>query len=154
VTIQEFLKTVPLFHELSDEDLAQILMVGLTRRYPAGTTILSEGTPGGQLHIIHQGEVRISKLVPGAGEEALTILGPADLFGEVEMFDQSPCSASAFAHTDCEIFSIPHREVQALIRAHPELAARFLWAFGRTLASRLREMNQKIAALFAMSRVF
>lgn len=152
--IQEFLKTVPLFRELDDDELAQVLMVGAVKRYAAGTLILTEGAPGGQLLVIHEGQVRISKTIPGAGEEALTILRPGEFFGEVEFFDGAPSSAHAIAHTDCEILTIPHREVKALMLSQPELSAKFLWAFARTLAARLREMNQKIATLLAISRNF
>ena len=152
--IQPFLKTVPLFRELDDDELAQVLMVGMVKRYPAGSVILTEGAPGGQLHIIHQGQVRISKVVPGVGEEALTILSPGDFFGEVEFFDGSPASAHAIAHSDCEILGIPHREVEGLMQSRPALSAKFLWAFGRTLARRLRDTNQRMASLLAISRAF
>ena len=40
------------------------------------------------------------------------------------------------------------------MRTRPELAAKFLWAFARTLAARLRESNQRMAGLFAISRTF
>jgi CRP-like cAMP-binding protein len=152
--IQEFLRTVPLFQELDDEELTQVLLVALVKRYPAGTHILVEEQPGGQLHVIREGQVRISKTVPGLGEEALTILGSGEFFGEVEFFDGSPASAHAIAHTDCEVLQIPHEEMRGLIKSHPELAARFFWAFGRTLASRLRETNQRMASLLAISRTF
>ncbi|MGH9888419.1 MAG: cyclic nucleotide-binding domain-containing protein, partial [bacterium] len=82
--IQQFLRTVPLFRELDDEELTHVLMVGMVRRHPQGTVILAEGAPGGQLQVIQQGKVRVSKLVPGVGEEALTILAAGDFFGEIE----------------------------------------------------------------------
>jgi CRP-like cAMP-binding protein len=152
--IQEFMRSVPLFRELDDDELAQVLMVGLTKRYSAGAVILVDGGAGGQLFVIHQGQVRISKMVPGVGEEALTILGPGDFFGEVEFFDGSPASAHAIAHGECEVFSIPHREMDVLMRSHPALAAKFLWAFARTLAARLRDTDQKMASVLAISRAF
>jgi len=152
--IQEFLKTVPLFRELDDDELAQILMVGLIKRHPEGTSILTEGESGGRLQVITEGEVRISKVVPGVGEEALTILRAGEFFGEVQFFDGGPASAHAIAHTDCEVLSIPHAEVEALVRSRPALAAKFFWAFGRTLAGRLRETNAKMATLLAISREF
>jgi len=152
--IQQFLRSVSLFRELDDEELAQVLMVGMLKRYTEGVVILTEGTPGGQLHVIHQGRVRISKLVPGVGEEALAILGPADFFGEVEFFDGAPASAHAIAHSDCEVLAIPHQEIRALMESRPALSAKFLWAFSRTLAGRLRESNQKISSLFAIAREF
>jgi CRP-like cAMP-binding protein len=151
---QEFLKGVALLQELEDDDLTQLLMVGLVKQYARGATILSEGAPGGRLCIIHRGEVRISKVVPGVGEEALAILGAGDFFGEIEFLDGAPASASALAHTDCEVFAIPHHELQGLMRARPALGERFLGAFARTLAHRLRETNKKIVGLVAISRVF
>jgi CRP/FNR family cyclic AMP-dependent transcriptional regulator len=150
--IQEFLKSVPLFADLDDDDLAHLLMVGLVRRYRQGTAILSEGAPGGRLHVIHQGQVRISKVVPGIGEEALVILSPGEFFGEIEFLDGAPSSANAIAHSPCEIFTVPHEEIQGLMRSRPELSARFLWAFARTLAGRLRATNQKMATLLSLAR--
>jgi CRP-like cAMP-binding protein len=152
--IQQTLKTVPIFRELDDDELAQILMVGLVRRVAQGTTILKEGEPGGWLYVITEGQVRISKVVPGVGEEALTILQPGELFGEVEFFDGAPSSASAIAHNDCEVLALPHMEMAGMLRSRPGLAAKFFWAFGRVLAGRLRESDQRMAALLAMARSF
>jgi CRP-like cAMP-binding protein len=152
--IQEFLRSVSLFRDLDDEELAHVLMIGHLKRYPREAVILTEGAAGGQLHVIHQGRVRISKVVPGVGEEALTILSAADFFGEVEFFDGAPSSAHAIAHSDCEVFTIPHEEVRALMTSAPGVAAKFLWAFSRTLATRLRESNQKISSLFAITKEF
>jgi hypothetical protein len=36
----------------------------------------------------------------------------------------------------------------------PGVAAKFLWAFSRTLAGRLRDSNQKISSLFAITKEF
>jgi CRP-like cAMP-binding protein len=111
--IQQELRSSVIFRDLDDEELAHVLMAGMQKRFPQETVILTEGAPGGQLHVINQGRVRISKVVPGVGEEALTILGPGEFFGEVEFFDGSPASAHAIAHSDCEVFTIPHEEVRA-----------------------------------------
>src|SRR5262245_39540343 len=129
-------------------------MVSVARRYAAGTSILTEGQLGGYLHFIRTGKVRISKVVPGVGEEALTILEGGDFFGEFEFFDGAPASAHAIAHTNCEVLSIPHAEMKGLVERRPETAARFLWAFGNTLARRLRDTNQKMATLLAITRQF
>jgi hypothetical protein len=52
------------------------------------------------------------------------------------------------------VLSIPHGEMKTLLRSRPVLTAKFFWAFGRTLACRLRETNQKMATLFAISKAF
>ena len=149
--IQEFLRRVPLFAELDDDELTHVLMAGLVRRHPEGTIIIREGAEASQLHVIHQGRVRIGKVVPGVGEEALTILGPGQYFGEVELLAGGTASAQAVAHTACEVLAIPYSEVDLLMR-RPELANKFLRAIARTLAERLRESNQRVVSLFALSR--
>jgi CRP/FNR family transcriptional regulator, cyclic AMP receptor protein len=149
--IQQLLKRNPLFRELDDEELTQILMVGRVRRFSSGTSILTEGEPGGSLYLVTDGEVRVTKAVPGVGAEALSILAAGEIFGEVEFFDGSPAAAGVVAHRDCEVFLLPHDEIESLLRNRPLLAAKLFWAFGRTLASRLRESNRRMAALLAMS---
>jgi CRP-like cAMP-binding protein len=152
--IQDFLRTVELFSDLEDDELAHVLMVGMVKRYRAGNVILTEGALGGHLHVIHQGSVRLSKHVPGAGEEALTILGPGEIFGETEFFDGLPPSAHVIAHTDCAVLAIPHAEVRGLMEHRPSLTGKILWALGRTLARRVREGHRQVASLFAISRDF
>lgn len=150
--IQEFLRSIPLFSELDDDELTHVLVAGLLRRYAEGALILKDGAEAGQLHVIHQGRVRIGKLVPGFGEEALVILDPGAIFGEVEFLDGGPACAQAVAHTDCQILTIPHAELEHLMERRPEIAARFLGCFARTLAARLRDSNQRVVSLFALSR--
>jgi len=148
---QQLLKRIPLFREFDDDELTQILMVGLVRRFGQGTPILKEGESGGSLYIITEGEVRITKAVPGVGTEALSILPAGETFGEVEFFDGAPAAAGVVAHCDCEVFLLPHDETESLLRSRPPLAAKLFWAFGRTLSARLRESNRRMAALLAMS---
>jgi CRP/FNR family transcriptional regulator, cyclic AMP receptor protein len=152
--IQDFLRTVELFADLEDDELAHVLMVGMVKRYRAGNAILTEGATGGNLHVIHQGSVRLSKHIPGAGEEALTILGPGEIFGETEFFDGTAPSANVIAHTDCAVIAIPHGEVRSLMESRPALTGKILWALGRTLARRVRESHRQMASLFAISRDF
>lgn len=154
MSLRGFLQSTTLFAELDEVILRKLLLVSLVRRFSARSSILAEGSPGGALHLVHQGEVRISKVVPAGGEEALAVIGPGDFFGEVEFFDQGPASAHAIAHTDCEIVSIPHRELQQLMDARPELGEKLLWAFSRSFARRLRETNERLAGLLSISREF
>ena len=152
--IQDFLRTVELFSDLEDDELAHVLMVAMVKRHRSGNVILTEGTLGGHLHVIHQGSVRLSKHVPGAGEEALTILGPGEIFGETEFFDGTPPSVHAIAHTDSEVLVVPHGEIHSMMETNPALAVKVLWALGRTLSRRVREDHQRLGSLFAISREF
>jgi CRP-like cAMP-binding protein len=151
MAVEEFLRSVPLFSGLDDDALAQLLMAGLVKRYAQHALILAEGAPVRQLHVIHQGQVRIGKRIPGTGEEALAILCPGAFFGEVEWIDGAPASAQAVAHTECELLLLPFREIEALLEARPALATGVLRAVATALAVRLRDTNHRLATLLALS---
>jgi CRP-like cAMP-binding protein len=154
VSLLGFLQSTSLFGELDEVIVRKLLLASLVRQFSARAEILKEGAPGGALHLVHRGEVRISKLVPSGGEEALAVVGPGDFFGEVEFFDDGPSSAPAIAHTDCELISIPHRDLRSLMETRPELGERLLWAFAKSFARRLRETNERLAGLLSISREF
>ena len=104
--------------------------------------------------MIHRGRVRVSKLVAGGGEEALVILGPGDFFGEIEFFDGDASAAHVVAHTDCELLSIPHSELRELMTSDQKLGRTLLWAFARAMSRRIRDTNDRLAALLSIPEAF
>lgn len=73
--------------------------LGLVKRtYPAGAKLAKKGTPGDEAFFIASGRVRVSLRIPGVGEEALTILGPGQITGEMALIDDAPRSADLIAH--------------------------------------------------------
>ena len=104
------------------------------------------------MFILTNGKVRISKSVPGIGEEALAILEPGQYFGEMAVIEDSPRSADAIAHSDCTVWVIERAKLDQLMFTDKDLAYVLLWTFVRTLSERLRETNDKIKAFFAISR--
>jgi CRP-like cAMP-binding protein len=150
----EFLKDVELFQGLNDNQLAEILLLGVVKEYKKGDLIFEDGSPGDRFFVIYRGEVRISKVYDQMGEEALTILGPGEFLGEMSFFEEEPRSARAVAHQDTQLLELGNRELKTHLENHPDVALDFLWAFGRTLSRRVRITNDKFSALFSISRVF
>lgn len=148
------LRKIPLFAGLTTDHLQLISGIGTRRSFRAGETIFREGSTGTEFFVIIDGRVRISKTVPGIGEEALAILDPGSHFGEMGLVDDTPRSADAFAHTPCTLWAIDKHELQDLMFLHKDLAYDLLWTFVRTLARRLRETNDKIKVFFALSSQF
>lgn len=148
------LKHIPLFAELSRKELDQIAAICKKESFPKEEHIFEEGAEGDKLYLITSGSVRISKFVPGIGEEALAILKPGDFFGEMSLIDDTPRSATAIAHEACGLLAISQEEFESLLFLDKELAHTVLWAFIRTLNRRLRETNNKIKSFFAMSGGF
>ena len=150
----ELLKKIRLFEGLTDDELRQVRRICQEEKTPKGTILFEEGTFGDKCYIVLTGEVRISKFIPGIGEEALAVLKPGDYFGEMALIDDFPRSAHAIANTDVELLTISKSEMDELLFFNKEIAYKMLWTFCRTLSARLRETNEKIAAFFAMSARF
>jgi CRP/FNR family transcriptional regulator, cyclic AMP receptor protein len=147
----EILKKVALFEGMTSAQLRKLATVLSPVSFEAQSHIFREGTDGQSMYIIAEGKVRISKMVPGIGEEALAILERGMYFGEMSLIEDGPRSADAIAHTGCALYELSREKLDAVMFTDKELAYVLLWTFVRTLSSRLRETNDKIRAFFALS---
>ena len=143
-----------LFRNLDDSELVEILTLCTTKRYSKDNKVFSEDDAASKLYLIREGKVRISKMIPGVGEEALAVLKDGEFFGEMALIDESVRSAHAIAHTDCTLMEIGIKDLQDLLEKNERFAVKFLREFCRNLAGRLRATNDKFYGLFAMSQFF
>src|SRR5688500_17220510 len=67
------LSRVNLFAGLPELYLRRIEALGQVESHPSGAMIFEEATPGDKVYLILAGRVRISRTIPGLGEEALAI---------------------------------------------------------------------------------
>ena len=146
----EALRACHLFETLSTAQLGQVAAIASPRELEAGAAVFREGDAGDEMYVVLSGRVRISKMVKGVGEEALTILEAGSYFGEMAMIDDAPRSADALAHTPCSLAVVKREDLERLMFVDKELAYALLWTFVRTLSTRLRETNDKIQGFFAM----
>jgi CRP-like cAMP-binding protein len=119
-----------------------------------GDIVFEEGQPGDSLYVIAEGKIRIGTMIPGVGEEALTILNAGDFFGEMSLIDESPRSARAVAHGTAVLYPVSREHFMGLISREPACAARLLWNLCLALTSRLRGANEKIRSFFLFTQGF
>lgn len=143
----EQLGRVEIFAGLTPDALDLLAKIATEEVHLSGTVIFRQGDPGDKLYVITQGRVRISRTVPGVGEEAMAILNAGDVFGEMALLDEAPRSADATAHEPCKLLSIPRDGFEDLLFLHKDLAYEVLWNVIRTLIRRLRETNDKLTFL-------
>jgi CRP-like cAMP-binding protein len=129
---------------LSSKELRLLATFSNEELYKCNQSIFCEGDPSDHLYIILDGEVRISKHIPGVGEEALAILGRGDFFGEMALIDRSPRSADATAHKDATVLPIQRDLLTEMLSKDVDNSYQFLYILCKMLSRRLREMNLKI----------
>ncbi|MEC9443270.1 MAG: cyclic nucleotide-binding domain-containing protein [Myxococcota bacterium] len=148
------LKDVEIFSQLNERGRQEIIVLMTTVDVKQGQPIFEEGDPGDALYVILSGEVRISKNIPGVGEEALAFLPTGSCFGEMALIENRIArSASAYAQKDCELAKLARDDFMELLDKEKDLAIDILWGFVRVLSNRLRNSNDKVAFL-AMSNMF
>jgi CRP/FNR family transcriptional regulator, cyclic AMP receptor protein len=148
----EMLSKISLFSALQPSYLRRIANLGIEEDYPLNALIFKEGAPGDKMYLILSGAVRISRQVPGMGEEALAVLRAGTHFGEMALIDDFPRSADARAHEACRLFVVRKEDMEDLLFVDRDLAYDLLWSFVRTLSSRLRETNDKMTFMAVTSK--
>jgi CRP/FNR family cyclic AMP-dependent transcriptional regulator len=146
------LAQVALFRGLSQSQLRKVAGICQPETVAAGAVIFREGEPAQSMYVLVSGKVRISRQVPGMGEEALAILDAGQYFGEMGVVEESVRSADAYAHQTSTLWRIDRGQFDQLLFTDKELGYAVLWTLVRTMSARLRETNEKMKAFFAMSK--
>lgn len=143
----ESAKKMDLFEErgLSAAEMKLLATFSEEERFRGGAALFREGDAGEKLYIVMDGRVRISKFIPGVGEEALAILGRGEFFGEMALVDDQPRSADAWAHEgDVTVLSIDRSVLQEILSMDPAASLQFLNLLCRLISRRLREIDEKL----------
>ncbi|MDE3135973.1 MAG: Crp/Fnr family transcriptional regulator [Acidobacteriota bacterium] len=151
----ETLRRVPLFANLSPDELDFIAHRAVPRRCDAGEMIFSEGEPCKGLFVVQSGQVKIFKTSPDGREQVLLIAGPGSTMAELPVFDGGPYPASASAVTEAALLEVRKEDVRQLCLEHPKVALKLLRVVGarlRRLVAMIEELSfttvrQRLAAL-------
>ncbi|HEY2940822.1 MAG TPA: Crp/Fnr family transcriptional regulator [Vicinamibacteria bacterium] len=140
---REVLRTVPIFSELSDEDIASLAHLALRKRYPKDTVVFFENEEGDFFFTILEGRIKVTILGDDGREVILSVLGPGDFFGEMALLDNEPRSATAIAVEESELLSLHRNDFQSVLNDNKSITSALI----RVLSARLRRANHQISTL-------
>jgi signal transduction histidine kinase len=129
----DFLKNVPIFSNLSDDDLNRICSIVKQETIPAGEVLFTEGEPGDKAYVIMEGEIEIFKQ---SGERIVSLATrkQGEVIGEMSLLNQAPRFASGRTHKNSKLLSISHENLDDLLDTSPSAAKVML----STITERLR----------------
>jgi HEAT repeat protein len=128
------LRAVPLFRELSGEDLLQVARSVSHRQLAAGSVLFRKGEPGEVMYVVARGRVRVAD-----GARELAVLGRGELLGELALLDGEARSADAVCVDDCDLLGLAQADVDEILDRRPEIGREVI----RVLVRRLRSANQR-----------
>ncbi|GAC1548145.1 MAG: hypothetical protein NVS3B10_11810 [Polyangiales bacterium] len=149
---EEQIAKIHLFAGLRPQALALVAELAIEETHPVGTVIFKHGDVGEKLYVIVEGRVRITRESQGMGEEALAVLAPGDVFGEMALLDDAPRSATARVHERARLLAIHRDAFEDMLFVHKDLAYEVLWNVVRLITRRLRETNDRFAMLSFASK--
>ncbi len=137
---------------LSSLEINFLTTLSREERYENGQAIFHEGEPAEKMYVVLDGKVRISKHIPGAGEEALSFLDRGAFFGEMALIESEPRSATAVAHGGAAIvLGIPREVLRGLLDIKKVSSARLLRLLCEMMARRLNELDDKLVGWHILS---
>jgi CRP-like cAMP-binding protein len=129
------LKDIPLFSELSVNELREITSLSKIVNYKEGEYVFHEGDSFPGIYIVLKGLVKIFKISPQGKEYILHLLRKPNLFGDVPLFTGGDCPASVQIMEDSMLLFIPKNEFISLLKDNPDLSFRVMTGFAKRLKS-------------------
>src|SRR5436309_5496064 len=138
-----YLKQVPLFAGLADEDIRGLMALAKRRTFRSGEVIFHREDPGQVLYVIKEGKVKISLISPDGQEISLVVFGKGECFGEFAILDGLPRSTDAVALEKVECYTLQRSDFHNAILKNPKIAILVMEA----LIKRLRNTDQMVEDL-------
>ncbi len=132
------LKTVNIFAETPEVVLAEMALSMEEMSIKMGQTLFEKGDPGQDMYIIFLGRVRVHD-----GQQTLAELGSRKVFGEMELLDSQPRSASITALEETHLLRLNRDHIFEIMADQHEVAKGIIQA----LSLRIRLLNEKVISL-------
>jgi CRP/FNR family cyclic AMP-dependent transcriptional regulator len=128
---------------LDGDGREHLFSLGVVRRYPARSFVMTEGEQPATVAVVRTGLLRISKTGPDGRAVLLALRGPGDIVGELSALDTLGRSASVSTVVTSELLVMHGERFAASVRERPDFAAALI----DLLAGRVRELSRQVVEL-------
>lgn len=139
----KILQKIPIFGGIRDDILKFLLRNARTVSIPKNGFFFQENDKGDSMFVLEKGKVAILKTCK-RHQYLLKYLEKGDCFGEMELIDLCPRSASILAIEDCSAIELSSTTLHKLYKKDLEQFAMFHMNMGREVSRRLREANKHL----------
>lgn len=126
------LKRSRIFMEVEVDDLRLVADKMEEQKFTAGSRVFDKGDFGEDMYLIVEGSVGIM-VDPRSADDYIVTLSSGDGFGEMNLLDEQPRSATAVVLEDSRLLVLGKQKLRGLILSYPELALGMLKALSLNL---------------------
>src|SRR5580704_16206095 len=139
----EALRRTALFEALDEDGTRELRQTMSQLKLHRGERLFDEGDGGDSLYVVLDGKMKLTRAAADGRENLLSVIGPAEMFGELSLFDPRPRTSTASAVTDATLAALAHDTLRSWLLERPDVSMHMLQA----LARRLRRANDVVADL-------
>jgi LmbE family N-acetylglucosaminyl deacetylase len=129
-----FLKNVPLFGFMNEEQLQTVARIMSERWIEDGVYLCHQGDQGDEMYLIVRGEVEIIKEAGGA-DSLLYLATAGEAIGEMQVLSRSARAAAMRARGDGHLLVIQGDHFRALMHQYPDMSDRVISTLVHKLAA-------------------
>jgi CRP/FNR family transcriptional regulator len=150
------IKTVPIFKNLSEEELEEIIMISSHKKFDKGDFIYQSGETIESLYVVHQGKVKVTRYSDEGKEQIIRILSHGDFLGELALFNGALVSTYAEVMEPSVICFVQNQRLKKLLEKSPTLGMKMMSELSNRLdrAESLIEQSNLYSAEAKMARLF
>lgn len=137
----EILRSLPIFSELSDDDLRTLEGLSLRRTLAQGEVLFHRGEIPSGFHVLVSGQVKLAFSSAKGTEKIVDVIAPGMSFGEAVMFMNQPYPVFAEALCDSELVTVNQRAIFSLIEKQPDFARKLLAGLSLRLHTLVRDVE-------------
>ncbi len=144
----DLIRHLPLFSDVSPDQMPTLLASALLQRFPAGTQLFSQGDPPDFLHVLIEGSVELFAVSADGRETTIEIVTAVDSFIFAAVLLDIPYLMGAKVLEPARILMLPARGLRAEIVRSPKLALTMLASMAtqfRTMVKQIKDMKLRTA---------
>ena len=115
-----FLKEIPLFSELKDDEFTELCKYIKLRRFMKNSPIIRQGDKGDNFYTIVSGRAKVVVSENSGTEKIVGTLSTGDSFGETALIEKGPRTASIVTLTPVAVFEISREGFEKFLASNAE----------------------------------
>lgn len=152
--VREFLKTVPEFSQLTQEDIERLAAAARVAEAKANSPVDVQGEPADRFYILVSGRLGVTlDLDLGVSKKSyiVTSVGPGQMFAWSGLVGNPHYTAGSRTLTDCTYLEFQVDRLNKVFADDPRLGYAVMQMVARGIAGRLRAMQLQLVQQYALS---
>ncbi len=138
-----YLKHIRLFDDLSPAEIQEMERITRMQEVKKRQPLYLPGDPSSNVYLLKQGRVKIASTAPSGKEITFDILEPGEVFGELDVLEDSPRTTSAEALDDTLICVIRREDFNRYLAMHPNMTVQLT----KLIGLRLKKIQSRVEDL-------